>query len=423
MNPRVEVITVGDELLVGQTVNTNAAFLSERLSKAGYEVFRSTAVADTREAIHAILKEAWDRSDVVLMTGGLGPTKDDITKFALAEYFGSEMMESEEVLKMVRAYFEKRGKPLLPANIEQAKVPTACSVILNEHGSAPGMWFERKGKVLVSMPGVPYEMQALMDNTVLQRIRDHFPPRAYYRRTLLTAGIGESFLAEQLRDWEEEVRKKGVALAYLPSPGIVKVRLDKVGCDDAMKVLIDEKAAVFRQRVGEHFFGEEGDTLEAVVGNMLKCRKETLAIAESCTGGNIAHRITSTAGSSGYFRGGVVAYANEVKQQLLGVTTEDLEQHGAVSEPVVRQMARGAREALGVDWVVATSGIMGPSGGSREKPVGIVWIAVAGPEGVTAKRFLFGDQRDINIVRATQAGLDMLRRSILDASEKEHQEE
>jgi nicotinamide-nucleotide amidase len=405
---KAELLSIGDELLIGQTINTNAAWLGEHLNLLGIEVVRTTVVSDTRQGILQGIDEAAQRADIVIMTGGLGPTRDDITKHTLCEYFNTKLVRDPEILQRIEAFFTSRGREMLEVNRQQADLPEACTIIRNHNGTASGMWFERNGRVFISMPGVPYETKAMMTETAFPMLQKHFNLSRIVHRTIMTQGIGESFLADQIKDWEDRIYAAGMSLAYLPSPGMVKLRITARE-QERPETLMEALASELEQRFPQYVYGANNILLEEVIGRMLKERGKTLATAESCTGGYLAHRITSVSGSSQYYLGSVVAYSNALKTQLLGVSENHLMQHGAVSEAVVSQMASGARKALGVDYAIATSGVAGPDGGSEEKPVGTIWVAVASADGVRARRFLFGNNRERNIIQAALSGMNMLR--------------
>lgn len=406
---KVEIIAIGDELLIGQTVDTNSAWIGEQLYAKNFEMIHASKIRDDKEAILEALETAESRAEIILITGGLGPTKDDITKTTLCEYFVTELVHNEEALENIKKLFEKRGRDLLQSNIDQASLPKASTFIPNPHGTASGMWFEKNEKIYVSMPGVPYEMKPMMENHVLPKLLEKFQPKQLYVRTILTEGIVESILADKIKDWEDDIRSKQIKLAYLPSPGMIRLRISAPS-----QKMLDEAVEELKKVIPENVFGEGKESLEELIGNALREKKQTVSTAESCTGGYIAHLITSISGSSDYFKGSIISYSNEMKQSYLDVKKQDLEQHGAVSQEVVEQMALGAKEKLKTDFAVATSGIAGPNGGTEEKPVGTVWIAVAHPKGVISKRFLFGDNRERNIRKAALSALSMLRKQILD---------
>jgi nicotinamide-nucleotide amidase len=411
-----EIITIGDEILIGQIVDTNSAWMGEQLNLAGIKVHQITSVSDNAGHIVKALDEAKSRVDLILITGGLGPTKDDITKHTLVKYFNTSLRFDEEVHQHVKALFARFGREVTGVNLKQAEVPESCTVIHNANGTAPGMWFDRDGKVFVSMPGVPYEMKKMMGAEILPRLKKKYSLPTIVHRTVLTQGIGESFLSEFIADWENSLAEKNIKLAYLPSPGMVRLRLSASGNDETvLRKTVEEKVEELNKLIPQHIYGYEKDTLEQLVGRLLKEKKQTLSLAESCSGGLIAHLVTSVPGSSAYFMGGVVSYSYESKTNMLGVTKETLEKFGAVSEEVVTQMAGGAIKEFKTDWAVSASGIAGPEGGMEGKPVGTVWIAVAGPNGVKAKKFQFGGDRERNIAVTAITALNMLRKEMLKA--------
>ncbi len=402
----VTIINIGDELLIGQVVNTNASTMSRLLTAAGMDVSKTVVVGDVYHDIRMAVDEALRDSDAVLVTGGLGPTKDDITKKLLCEYFDSELVESEMALENVKRIFESRGYELTPVNRAQALVPKCCEVLNNDLGTAPCMWFSRNGKVLVSLPGVPFEMEWLMRNRVIPKLQETFRTDIIVTKNILTQGIGESFLSDLIEPWELSL-PENIKLAYLPVAGLTKLRLTVHGNYDPsiLKGLYE--------LAGQYIVGEDCETLDELVHKTLTERGLTLATAESCTGGNIARLLTAQAGASAYFKGGVVAYSNEVKENVLGVKRSTLEAHGAVSEETVREMAEGVRSRLGVDLAIATTGVAGPDGGTPEKPVGTVWISVADASRTEAKLLQFGaNRRQQNIDRSTNQAFAMLMRMI-----------
>lgn len=413
-----EIISIGDELLIGQTVNTNAGWMGEQLALIGIRVKRVVTIGDQRDEIMQALGGA--SADVVLITGGLGPTKDDITKDVLCRFFDTELVRDPQVeARIVDMYLRMGRDPqdILEMNRAQADLPKACTVVPNERGTASGMWFERDGRVYVSMPGVPYEMKAMMEGGVLPGLQERFRPPTIVHRTVLTTGLGESLLATRIADWEDSLAAERIKLAYLPSPGIVKLRLSTYADRDAVAAhqRVARKVAELQALIPDLVFGEGDDRLPNVVGRLLRERGQTLALAESCTGGFVSHLITSVPGSSAYYIGGVVSYANAVKMEELGIPSDMLELNGAVSQPVVEQMATGVKAALRTHWSIALSGVAGPDGGTPDKPVGTVWIAVAGPEGVRSKRVNFPGTRDLVIERSALAGLNLLRKWLLEA--------
>lgn len=411
-----ECLSIGDELLIGQTVNTNAGWIGGELSLIGIRPVRTRVIGDdTAEILEAL---ATSVADVVLITGGLGPTKDDITKHTLCEYFGTRLVRHKEIEQHIVDLFVRMGRApddVLEVNRAQADLPERCTVLPNSRGTASGMWFEDKGRVFISMPGVPYEMKGIMQEHVLPELRRHFNPPVIIHRTVLTAGLGESHLAKRIEGWEDGLRAAGIRLAYLPSPGMVKLRLSAYANADAQeaRARVDEQAEALYASIPELIFGEGDMSLERAVGLLLKERGQTLALAESCTGGYLSHLVTSVPGSSAYYIGGVVSYANAVKMEELGIPSDMLELNGAVSQPVAERMAQGVRTALRSDWAIATTGIAGPDGGTLEKPVGTVWIAVAGPHGVTSRIGGFPGSRELVIERAAMSGLNMLRKQLI----------
>lgn len=408
-----EIISIGDELLIGQTVNTNAAWLGEQLTRVGVRPMRVHVIGDDRTEIMAALHGS--RANAVLITGGLGPTKDDITKQVLCEFFETRLVRHADIEERIVAFFRSIGRDPLEVNRAQADLPERCTVIPNARGTASGMWFEREDRIFVSMPGVPYEMRAMMESAVLPRLVDRFRPPSIVHRTILTTGLGESHLALRIAEWEDSLAADDIRLAYLPSPGLVKLRLSTYANQDqaAARSRVDAKATELYRLIPELIFGEGEERLEQVVGRLLKGRSETLSLAESCTGGYVSHLITGVPGSSAYYIGGVVSYANAVKMEELGIPSDMLELNGAVSQPVVERMASGVREALRTDWSVALSGVAGPDGGTEEKPVGTVWISVAGPDGVQAEKVYYPGTRDLVIKRSALAALNMLRKRLI----------
>lgn len=411
-----EIISIGDELLIGQTVNTNATWIGEQLTRVGVRPMRVHAIGDDRAEIMAALQGS--RADAVLITGGLGPTKDDITKQVLCEFFGTRLVRHPDIEERIAAFFRSIGREPLEANRAQADLPEHCTVISNSRGTASGMWFERDGRIFVSMPGVPYEMRAMMEHEVLPRLVERLHPPSIIHRTILTTGLGESHLAVRIEGWEDSLAAEDIRLAYLPSPGLVKLRLSTYANQDqsAAKSRVDAKAAELYRLIPDLIFGEGDERLEQVVGRLLKERGHTLSVAESCTGGYVSHLITGVPGSSAYYIGGVVSYANAVKMEELGIPSDMLELNGAVSQPVVERMALGVRQALRTEWSVALSGVAGPDGGTAEKPVGTVWIAVAGPDGAQAEKVYYPGTRDLVIRRSALAALNMLRKRLISAS-------
>ena len=403
-----EIITIGDELLIGQVVDTNSAWIGQKLNKIGIEVLRIVSIRDREKEILEAIDNAMKRVNIVLVTGGLGPTKDDITKQTLCKYFNTELIFSEEVFENVKRVLA--GKiPMNKLNKGQAMVPKNCTVINNPVGSASVSWFERDGKVLVSMPGVPQEMTTVMAESVLPKLHERFQTDVIMHQTFLVQHYPESVLAEKLEAWEVAL-PDCIKLAYLPKLGIIRMRLTGRGHDrKEVETLLNREKAKLETILGEDIFSEEDTPLEVIIGELLKKRKLTVSTAESCTGGSIAERLTSIAGSSEYFKGSIVAYSNEVKKDLLYVSSETLEKYGAVSEETVIEMVKGAMKALKTDCAVATSGIAGPGGGTPEKPVGTVWIAAGYKNEIRTYKQETNRGRAMNIERAGNNALLMLR--------------
>lgn len=410
-----EVLTIGDEILFGQITDTNTQWISAELTKIGVRTVRKTSVGDSREAILEAFNEAAKRVKIVIVTGGLGPTKDDITKKTFCEFFDTTLEINESALALITSFFVERGRSMTDLNRQQASVPKNCTYVENRWGTAPGMWFDVNGVVWVSLPGVPFEMKNLMTKRILPMLQAHFKTPVIHHRMIRTVGIGESFLAERIEKWEDAL-PENIKLAYLPHFGQVRLRLTATG--DSLENLKSQTEAEVEKvlpLIGDAVFGFDADELETVVGGLLVARKQTLATAESCTGGYVAHRITSVVGCSDYYKGSVVAYSYELKTSELGVLQATLDQFGAVSEQTVREMAEGARTRLKTDWAVATSGIAGPGGGTADKPVGTIWIACAGPTGTVARKLLLTKYREMNIQLTATYVLDLLRKQIVHA--------
>ncbi|WP_221657635.1 competence/damage-inducible protein A [Bacteroides salyersiae] len=402
-----EIITIGDELLIGQVTDTNSAWMGRELNKAGIEVIRVVSVRDRAEEITEAVDDAMKRVDIVLVTGGLGPTKDDITKQTLCTYFGTELVFSEEVFENVKRVLAGRI-PMNALNKSQAMVPKDCIVINNRVGSASVSWFERDGKVLVSMPGVPQEMTTVMSEEVIPRLREKFDTDIIIHKTFTVKNYPESVLAEKLESWEVAL-PECIKLAYLPKPGIIRLRLTGRGKQkEEIRMLMNMEAGKLEELLGDDIFDEDDTPLEILVGNLLKKKNLTVSTAESCTGGSIAARLTSIPGSSEYFKGAVVAYSNEIKEALLHVSTKTLEKRGAVSEETVVEMVKGAMETLKTDCAVSTSGIAGPGGGTKEKPVGTVWIAAAYKNEIRTMKQETDRGREMNVERAGNNALLLL---------------
>ena len=420
---RAEVITIGDEILFGQITDTNTAWLGTELTNVGIRVVRKTSVGDQADAILQSLQEAHERADIIIITGGLGPTKDDITKKTLCTYFGVGMMRNETALALVTGFFEKRGRAMTDLNRAQADLPANAVYMQNDWGTAPGMWFEyaksdESKRVYVSLPGVPFEMKHLMTNRILPRLIQYFKTPIIRHKMIRTVGIGESFLAERIEAWEDALPAH-IKLAYLPSFGGVKLRLTATGDDsDLIDRELAEQVDKVMPLIQKSVYGFDRDELETVVGKLLKEKGTdgkplTLGVAESCTGGYVSAQITKVPGASAYFWGSVVSYSNSVKETVLGVKAETLRQFGAVSEETIREMAEGVRIALGTDVGIATSGIAGPDGGTPDKPVGTIWIACATHQRTVTRLLKLGQYRDQNIQLTTNYLLNMLREELL----------
>jgi len=412
------IITIGDELLIGQVVDTNSPWMSQQLNNIGVWVHHRVAVGDMWEDIWNALDEESKRSNIILITGGLGPTADDITKPVLCKYFGGKLVMHQPTLEHVTYLFEhifKRPMPLLERNRKQAEVPDVCTVLKNEVGTAPGMLFEKDGRIFISMPGVPYEMKSLMKDKVLPLVKEKFQLLHIGHRTLLTAGIGESFLAEMIKDFEAAL-PDFIKLAYLPNYGMVRLRLTATGKQSIVENELDKQFNQLKQLVKDYLVIDEDITLQVLIGRMLKDKHKTVATAESCTGGYIAHLITSVPGSSNYFKGSVVSYDNSIKKNILKVKDETLQTVGAVSEETVREMLRGVLNIMQTDYAIAVSGIMGPDGGTPDKPVGTVWLAVGNNENIETKKFQFRFERLRNIELTAINALNFLHAFILKQS-------
>ena len=412
---KATIVTIGDEILIGQIVDTNSVSIAKRLNNIGITIAEKLSIGDSKEVIIETLSRVMQTSKVVIITGGLGPTKDDITKHTLAEIFGSKLIYNDTEGEHVRALLARRGIEFTELNRGQAMLPECCTVLHNTHGTAPGMWFDTtEGGGVVSLPGVPLEMEHLMEDEVIPRLQSRFELRSIVHRTLITRGIPESILAQRIAHWEDALPDY-LHLAYLPAPNVVRLRLSAYDVDRKQATEdIETQFNTLRKIIGDNIVGYEGSTVEAQLHDILLKRGKTLAVAESCTGGMIASKFTAMAGASAYFRGGVVAYANEVKRDILGVRMEDIECFGAVSEVVALEMAEGVRRITGADYAIATTGIAGPAGGSKHKPVGTVWMAIATPEGSRAIMRNSGTDRGQIISRASAYAIEMLYEEIKD---------
>jgi len=407
-----EIISIGDELLYGQTLDTNAHWISNKLDEYNIKVFQRTTIGDDADQILNAFATAAERVDIVLITGGLGPTKDDLTKSLLAEYFGVGMVRHEEVLRDITLLFAKASREVTALNAQQADLPANCQKITNPVGTAPGMWFYEKNTVFVAMPGVPYEMKSIMTQGILPKLHEMFSKGVLHHHIIKTIGITESNLSDLIEDWEVNLPNH-IKLAYLPTKGQVKLRMTGSGDDlNTLKQEIDALKMAIMPKIAKYVYGFGTDSLEGVTGQLLNNNNLTLATAESCTGGYLAHMITSVPGSSRYFKGSVIAYSNEVKITQLGVSTEDLKQQGAVSEEVAKAMAEGVRKELNADIAIATTGIAGPDGGTAEKPVGTVWIAYSDKHKTLAKKFNFSRDRTFIVHWSALAALNMIRLNV-----------
>lgn len=408
---KATILAVGDEILVGQTLNTNATWISDKLSELGVRIVWHMSIADTTEAIQKAIDLSFEQADLIIMTGGLGPTKDDITKKAIADYYGVDFTFSQETYDEIVRIFAKRKIPMTQAHYDQCQMPSNALLMTNEMGTAPGMWFQENNKYLVSMPGVPYEMEYIMTHGVVPRLMN-LSRLTYRKKTIRTVGIGETSIAEII---EPKLQNHDVGLAYLPSPGGVRIRLSKQGRENTthLEDSLAQAVEVVTGALGPYIYGFDDDELEAHIGALLKQKNLMLGTAESCTGGYIAHKITSISGSSGYFKGSIIAYSNAIKRNILAVPSETLDTYGAVSQETVEQMVRGALQSLSCDVAISVSGISGPTGGSKDKPVGTVWIAVGDRSRVSSKRYLFTKDRIVNIKYTAVYALDMLRKFLI----------
>ena len=408
---KTEIISIGDEILIGQTVNTNATWMGQELAKIGIKNNRTTTISDSESEILEALKLGESRSDLILITGGLGPTKDDITKKVLCDYFNTELELNQEVLTDIQAYFKLRDKPFLESNNLQAMLPKACTVLRNHVGTASGMWFERNGKVFVSMPGVPYEMKHLMETGVFPKVKEQFGINELAHRTVLTHGLGESFLAEIIEDWENRVRAEGLDMAYLPSPGLVKLRITST---EGNQQIVDKYCEELYPLIPEYIFGEGIITMQETLANLLKERNATISLAESCTGGFASHLLTAIPGSSSFYEGSIICYSYDIKEKELNVPKDLLLKKGAVSEEVVEILSEEIRKKYNTNYSIAISGIAGPTGGTDDKPVGTVWISARSKNKVVSKKFSFGNNRERNISQSALASFNLLRKLILE---------
>lgn len=408
-----EIITIGDELLIGQVIDTNSAWIAGKLNEIGIFVSRRTAVGDSRQQILNALSEASSREKIIIVTGGLGPTRDDITKKTFCEYFNCGTRPDDKTLENIERIFSLRNYKLTDINRGQAEVPENCIALQNDLGTAPGMWFEENGIIYISLPGVPHEMKFIMENSVLEKLSSSFTLPSIYHKTVITQGIGESALAEMISSWEDTLVEKNIKLAYLPAPGIVRLRLTASGPEKKeVEERVEQSYSSLKPLIAKFLFAEADENSGQLIGKLLRKYSKKLATAESCTGGYIAHLITSVPGSSEYYEGSVVSYSYQVKESLLDVSRKTLDSLGAVSGEVVEQMAEGAFKKFDVDYVISASGIAGPGGGTEDKPVGTVWICVASKDKKLTRRFMFGDNRERNIHKTAMSGLMMLKQLI-----------
>lgn len=408
MNIYAEIITIGDEILYGQITDTNSQWIGAELGKVGFRIIRKTSIGDTREEILTALEEASKRADIILTTGGLGPTKDDITKHTFEEYFDSESTFREEVFDNIGRLFKARGREITELNRQQAYVPKIGEVVMNEVGTAPGMWFPHNEKVYISMPGVPHEMKKMMTDTIIPKLQDTFHTPHIYHKMVRTIGIPESTLSNMLEEWELALPEH-IKLAYLPRLGQVRLRLTATGMNlETLENDVESELNKIRPLLGEKMYSEDDLEIEQIIAKILSEKQQTLATAESCTGGLVANRITDIAGASAFFQGGIVSYSNDIKISQLGVKPETLKAFGAVSEETAREMAENVREKYGTDYGIATTGIAGPTGGTPTKPVGTIWIAYADKNNTITKLLQLSSSRKLNVNATANAVLKLL---------------
>lgn len=410
-----KLISIGDEILIGQIVNTNAAFLGDRLFSIGIPVAKTVVIGDEEAVLLSEFEDSFQNYDVTIITGGLGPTHDDITKHVLMKFFKDEFVRDEKVLEHVRNIFRSRNMNMPLVNEDQALVPKNSKVIWNANGTAPGIWIEKDNRIFIAMPGVPYEMKAMTENEILPELKKRYSAgsgKVYLQKTLLTTGLGESSLNEMIGNVKEIIGES--KLAFLPSATGVRLRINVEGkSSEEAGVILNNIEKKIRTKIPDYIYGVNKEELEKVIGDILTDRKQTLSVAESCTGGMISSKIVSVPGSSNYYEGGVCVYSNLEKIKLLNIKEETLKKYGAVSEETAKEMADGVRELMGTDFALSTTGIAGPSGGTDQKPVGLVWIGFSGKEKNYALSFLFGNNREVNIQRASQRALEILRRELL----------
>ena len=410
---KAEIITIGDEILIGQIVDSNSAFIAKELNNVGVSVVQITTTSDDADSIVNSIKQAEKRAEIIILTGGLGPTKDDITKITLAKYFNTKLVHNQEVYNHVKRLLAGRGITMNDLNGKQAYVPANCEILFNKVGTAPGMLFKQNDKIYVSMPGVPFEMKYIITEKFIPFLKENFSTEEIVHKTIMTQGIPESHLAEKIESWENNLPQE-IKLAYLPQPGIVRLRLTARGKDrNKLNSLIENEVSKLQKIIPEAVYGFDEEKIELTVYKLLKEQNKTMATAESCTGGNISALITSIPGSSSIYLGSIIAYSNEIKHKLLNVSEQTLETFGAVSKQTVEEMCTGLLSSFNTDYAISVSGIAGPDGGTEEKPVGTTWICVASKDKLIAEKHLFGEDRGRNIRRATLTALNMLRNNFL----------
>ncbi|MCF6352440.1 MAG: competence/damage-inducible protein A [Cyclobacteriaceae bacterium] len=405
MHTSAHIITIGDEILYGQITDTNAQWISKKLDAVGIKITQRLTIGDVKEEILNTLKYSEKRADIVLITGGLGPTEDDLTKPCLAEYFGVDTQLNEAAMAHLTALFKQFKFKLTPINRLQAHLPTNCTMLKNALGTAQGMWFYENNTVFVSMPGVPFEMKGLMTHEVIPRLQKQFDLPSIYHKVVRTIGIGESWLADKIKPWSDAL-PANISLAYLPSLREVKLRLTTTGINkELLKKEVNQQIDLLKKYTGKYIYGYDNDSIQSVVGQILKSKNETISTAESCTGGHLAHLITSIPGSSSYYKGSIISYTNQIKQAQLGVSLNTLNKYSAVSEQTVKEMAEGVRKKFNTTYALATTGIAGPNGGTKEQPVGTVWIALATPTGIHTKLLALAKDRMLNIEASSKSAL------------------
>jgi nicotinamide-nucleotide amidase len=414
------IIIIGQEILIGQIVDTNSFWIASQLNSIGINVQRIISISDSEDDIINTLNQSIKEYDIIITTGGLGPTSDDITKLSLCKFFGCKLVVHKQTLQKIEQIFSSRGLPVTELNLKQAEVPESCEPLLNGLGTAPGMWFKVNNCNIISLPGVPFEMMAIMQEHVLPRILQTNKKHYIVHRTIHTFGLPESFLAEKLSRWEQEL-PSSIQVAYLPSPISIRIRLSSTGNNKSIiETLVQDQIEKLKAIIPEYLFGYNDDTMASVIGHLLRQNKSTLSVAESCTGGKISNLISEVPGASDYFTGSIIAYSNTIKQNVLGVEENSLVKHGAVSQQVVKAMAQGVRKIMGTDYSIATSGIAGPEGGTTKKPIGTIWIAVSSPQKTICKKFSLGMDRERNILRGSITALNMLRLQIMNEHKVKH---